>query len=487
MKKLMQRMFLLLLFMLITFCVCAQNISTESKNIYMLDDLLEGYLDNNIDLKDLQLDVEQAQADLDEILITYGVNVNVATGSSSFTVSDDTFEMTSSPSVTVTIPDANNTTITATTPLTVTVGNDTQTYLDDAGVSVSTEIISSTANGSQLLKEEYERYLAEAKQAVATKKISLQSDFWEEVSDLYTADKTMKEDADDLYDNQIDFYTIVAQGYSKTSSAYRTAELEVKESKFTVEKDQRDLLELLDSFAVACGYKSGYLSEVPVLDRKYFDIDLISFDDYQQEKFIDIENVVWDHEYNKKLRDADSAFTLSVDTGYGYSTYSDSSDSESEAENEVSAGLTAGYKGLSTSLGLSTTIEDFTDPSLTFSFSYDFASSKLEDVYDIEDEIDDKREQLDIDDAIESWEDYRQTAVSDKATLEWTREQNAEQLELYKEMYEDSKVWYEKGIIAETDLLQAKNSYETNNDDSILTIIDCIIYNLDIQKLFIGE
>ncbi|OJF76341.1 MAG: hypothetical protein BKP49_07670 [Treponema sp. CETP13] len=487
MTRLIQKVILFSIFLFLSLSVWAQTVSMKSENSYSIDDLLQGYLDNNIDLKDLQLDVEQAQADLDEILITYGINVNVSTGSSSLTLSDDSTEMTSSPSVTLTIPDANNTTITATTPLTVTVGDDTQTYLDDAGVSVSTEIISSTANGSELLKEEYERYLKEAKQAVETKKISLQSDFWEEVSDLYTADKTMKEDSDDLYDNQIDFETIIAKGYSKTSSTYRTAELEVKESEFTVQKDQRDLTELLDSFAVACGYKPGDLTEVPAIDQKYNSIELISFEDYEKENFIDLENVIWDHEYNERLRAADSNFTLSVDAGYGYSAYIDSSDDDSEAENELSAGVTAGYKGLTTSVGLSSTIEDFTSPSLTFSFSYDFASSKLEDVYDIEDEIDDKREQLDIEDAIESWEDYKQTAISDKATLEWTRAQNAEQLELYKEMYEDSIVWYEKGIISKTDFLQAKNSYETNSDDSILTIIDCIIYNLDIEKLFIGD
>jgi len=136
---------------------------------------------------------------------------------------------------------------------------------------------------------------------------------------------------------------------------------------------------------------------------------------------------------------------------------------------------------------LSTTIENPTAPSLTFSFSYDFGTSKLNDIYDIEDEIDGKSEQLDIDAAIESWVENRQSYASTKATLEWTREQNAEQLDLYKKMYEDSKIWYEKGIIPKTDLLQAKNSYETNVDDSILTIIDCITYNLSIKKLFIGE
>jgi hypothetical protein len=458
-----------------------KNTGNETKQTNSIEVYLAGYLDHNLDLQQLLLDVEEAQAELYEVNIDNGVDVELSTGDSTLTFSDDV-EIYTAPSMTVTIPDANNTSITASVPVTVTLDDSTETDLEDAGISLSTEIISSTKNESSLTREKYQRAITEAMQAVETKKISLQLDFWESVGEIYTADQTMKTDADDLYDNQIDFDTIIAQGYPESSSKYRTAQLELKESEFTVEKDKRDLQDLLEDFAYSCGVEIGTIIDLPAIDEKYYNISLVSFDDYNQGNFIDLENVVWDYTYNEKLRNAQSDFTLSFDAGYGYYTEYDT-----DAANEVSTGLTATYKGLTTSLGISTTVEDPTEPSVTFSFSYDFGTTKLKSVYDMLDEIDEKGELLDISSAIESWIEYRQDALSEKSTLEWTREQNAEQLALYKEMYEDSIKWYEDGNIPETDLLQAKNSYETKIDDSIITIIDCITYNLEIEELFTGE
>ncbi|MDC7228501.1 MAG: hypothetical protein PQJ61_17195 [Spirochaetales bacterium] len=460
----------------------AQDLAEGTKSIEFY---LAGYLENNIDLQQLMLDVEEADAELYELYVENGVNVEISTGSSTLTFSESDVEIAASPSVSVTIPNANNTSITTTVPLTVTLGDSTGTSLDDAGVSLSTEIISSTADENLLTKEEYQRAVTEAEQAVETKKISLQVDFWDDVRDIYTADQTMKTDADELYDNKIALDTIIAQGYAESSSIYRTAQLELKESEFTVQKDERDLQKLLGDFAVSCGLSPNSITELPVIDENYFNIELVSFDNYRRENFIDLEDVVWDHEYNERLRDAESDFSLSLDAGYGYSASYGSI--ATEAENEVSTGLTTSYKGLSTSIGVSTKLEDPDEPSITFSFSYDFGTAELEDVYDIMDEIDEKGELLDIESAIESWVEYRQDAFSEKATLEWTREQNAEQLALYKEMYEDSQKWFESGDIPETDLLQAENSYETKLDDSIITIIDCITYNIEIEELFIGE
>lgn len=462
-----------------------KNTGNETGQTNSIEDFLAGYLNHNLDLQQLMLDVEEAQAELYEVNINNGVNLELSTGDSALTFSDSDVEIYTSPSMTVTIPDAKNTSITASVPLTITSGDSTETDLEDAGISLSTEIISSTKNESSLTREKYQRAIIEARQAVVTKKISLQLDFWELVGEIYTADQTMKTDADDLYDNQIAFDTIIAQGYPESSSKYRTAQLELKESEFTVQKDMRDLQDLLGDFAVSCGLSSGAIRELPVIDDRYYSIVLVSFDEYYRENFIDLENVVWDHDFNERLRDAQSDFTLSANAGYGYSALYGSS--VSDVENEVSTGLTATYKGLTTSLGLSTTLEDPTVPSITFSFSYNLGTAKLTDIYDILDEIDEKGELLDIDSAIESWIEYRQDAISEKDTLEWTREQNAEQLALYKEMYEDSQKWYEEGNIPKTDLMQAKNSYETKIDDSIITIIDCITYNLGIAELFTGE
>jgi hypothetical protein len=458
----------------------------ETDKILSINDYLNAYIAHNIDLKTLQLDVEEAQAELDNVNVENGVNVTVSTGSSTVSVDDGDVNLDVSPSVTVTVPKANNTVITTSAPVTIA---EDYTYFDEAGVSVSTDLIPSTTDNYQLNVEKYERALFEAQLAVDTKLISLKSDFWQALYDIYTADKTIKDDADDLYTDQIDFNTIKAQGYSEKSSKYRTAQLLVQEDSFTVEKDKRNLDTLLVEFAVDCGLNSDDLKGLPSIPADYYNIKLVVFNDYDKNKYIDLEGAIQDHMYQTKVRAADSDFSLTADAGYDYTGYSNSDDNETDDDegNAISTGLTATYGGLSTSLGISTLLEDPTEPSLTFSFSYDFGTHKTDIIDDREADIDRRTELLTIESAKESWEEAKLDADTNKATYEWTRKQNAEQLALYKDMYEDSQVWYDQGIIAETDLLQAKNSYETKIDDSILTVIDCIMYNLGVEQLFIGE
>lgn len=464
----------------------AQTDSVDSNSI---EKYLDGYITNNLDLQELKLEVEEARANLDEIIIDNGVDVTASTGSSTITIADDDVELDVSPSVTVSIPKSKNTEITTSVPMTISSDSDTDTYFTGMGLSVSRDIISGTSDEYLLNIEYYERLLFEAQLAVETKEISLKSEFWEALYDIYTADKTMKEDSEDLYDNQIDFATVKAQGYSENSSTYRIAELEVKEDTFTVAKDERDLQTLLGAFAVDCGLHPGDIKELPTIPNEYYSLKLVDFDNYNKDSYSDLEDAKQDYEYQSKLRSADSDFTLSAEAGYGYTGYSDSSsnDTDDDEGNEVSTELTATYGGFSTSVGISTLLEEPTEPSLTFSFSYDFGNSKTEEINDRQNDIDERMELLAIDSADESWIEDNLDYTSTKATLLWTREQNEKQLSLYKEMYEDSVVWFEQGIIAETDLLQAKNSYETKLDTSILTIIDSIIYNFGIEKLFVGE
>ena len=463
------------------------NISDLNKN--SVDKYLEGYIANNLDLQELKLQVEDAKAELEMVTIENGIGVEATTGSSTITLDDSDIELDIDPSVTVSIPKSQNTEVTASVPMTITSDSETGTYFSGAGISISRDIISETSNEYTLNIEYYERLLYEAELAVETKLISLKSEFWEAVYDIYSADKSVKEYSEDLYDNQIDFEQIIAQGYSENSSTYRVAELEVQESLFTVEKAQRDLDTLLGAFAVDCGFNPWEIEELPTIPEDYYSLTLIDFEGLDKNNYIDLEDAIQENEYQSKVRAADSDFSLSAGAGYDYTGYTDSNSNSTDDDegNRLFTELSAEYGGLTTSLGISTLLEEPTEPSLTFSFSYDFGTSKTDEIDDRQDEIDSQIELLEIKGAEESWIEDNLDYSSTKATLEWTREQNAKQLILYKQMYEDSIIWFDQGIIAETDLLQAKNSYETKIDTSILTIIDTIIYNFGIEKLFIGD
>lgn len=474
------------IFFLLFSSTWAQTNSTDL-GLHSIDLYLDGYISNNLDLQELKIEVEEARLDLDEVLIDNDLDITASTGGSSLTLDEGDVELEINPSLTFTVPKSQNSEVTVSVPMSI--DSDTGTYFDGAGLSVSRDIISGTSDEYLLTVEYYERALFEAQLAVDTELISLKYDFWDALYDIYDADKTMKEDSDDLYDNQIDFDTIKAQGYSENSSTYRIAELTVKEETFTVEKDKRDLETLLGAFSVDCGFHPGEIKDLPKISDDYYKLELVKFEDYERGSYIDLEDAVQDFEYQSKIRSADSDFTLSAEAAYGYTGYTDSTENSTDDDegNLISTELTATYGGFSTSLGISTLFEDPTEPSLTFSFSYDFGAKESDNIDARQDDIDRQIELLSIDSAKESWIDDKLDFDSTKATIEWTREQNAKQLNLYKEMYEDSIGWFNQGLIAETDLLQAKNSYDTKIDTSILTIIDSIKYNFGIEELFIGD
>ena len=79
------------------------------------------------------------------------------------------------------------------------------------------------------------------------------------------------------------------------------------------------------------------------------------------------------------------------------------------------------------------------------------------------------------------------TILSSKQTLsdiQWEKESNQQNYEMYAALEKDLAVWFEKGIITESEYLSAKTNMQKYKLSLVINDIEMILYNDDITVLF---
>ena len=69
--------------------------------------------------------------------------------------------------------------------------------------------------------------------------------------------------------------------------------------------------------------------------------------------------------------------------------------------------------------------------------------------------------------------------------LLWQYEKNLEEASMYKELEADTEYWYKQGIVSEYEYQSAKTNYAKAQLAVISSKIEQLIYNLDLQSLFV--
>ncbi len=454
-----------------------------------LNDCFIGYKEHNLELQQLQVKVKQAETSLDRANVANGTEVNVSTGNMSLELNSDGTEMEFSPQATVSLPLINGTSVTASIPVTVeTDSSGSATAFDNGEVTLSTDIISNTAGLASLEIESAERELTLSQRDLTLKRIAVEESFWNEVRSLYEAAQSLADGKTTLYTLQTDFDEIKVEGYAPYSSTYISARLEVNSAEREVEEETRLLANALGNFAVGCGMERDGLTDLPELPPSLDSTELAHMEDYDRQMYIDLEESIWTNGYNERSRQSDRDFTLRADFGYGWDGYlSGTDDTEEAMTHSLSAGLSASYRGMSLSAGISTPLEDPSDPSLLLSLEWDLTERRTSALDERDDEYDRQLEILDIKIAEQAYTDAVGDAETDYGDLVWAKQRNSENLVLYKKLYEDSLEWSEKGLIANSDLAQNRNSYEQARYTASLTNIDYVLYNLKIAQYFINS
>ncbi len=434
------------------------------------DELLQNYCNQDIQFEELAISYQQAELSHRKTQIDNGVEFSASTGSIKIEFADNQVNTSLSPSISVKIPSLSNTEAKISVPISI----EEDVSMQNAGISLSTEIISSSKANRELTLEKSLRSVEEAQRKLTARIVALEKAFLNELKNLYTLGLGVYEAEEDLLTKQISFEGIKLQGYSTTSPKYRSSQLSVKSAEYDLEKAKRKYSNSLEKFLAACG-----ATELDIYSLEIPETELLKITDFPKNKFSAIENVVWSNYLNSTSRNNKKDFTLSANTSANFSLMNETMSST------IGAGLTAAFKGISGNMNFSFPTNDKSNPSVSFSLSWNPNQSKLASISEETSTLQEQQEVLSLKKAEESYIDTVNEYETNRENLLWQYEKNLEEETMYKELAEDTQYWYNEGIVSESEYRQANSNYAKAILSVTSSKIDQLIYNLDLKSLFV--
>ncbi|MBQ8352999.1 MAG: hypothetical protein IJX32_00510 [Spirochaetaceae bacterium] len=434
------------------------------------DELLQNYCNQDIQFEELAISYQQAELSHRKTQIDNGVEFSASTGSIKIEFADNQVNTSLSPSISVKIPSLSNTEAKISVPISI----EEDVSMQNAGISLSTEIISSSKANRALTLEKSLRSVEEAQRKLTARIVALEKAFLNELKNLYSLGLDVYEAEEDLLTKQISFEGIKLQGYSTTSPKYRSSQLSVKSAEYDLEKAKRKYSNSLEKFLAACG-----ATELDIYSLEIPETELLKITDFPKNKFSAIENVVWSNYLNSTSRNNKKDFTLSANTSANFSLMNETMSST------IGAGLTAAFKGISGNMNFSFPTNDKSNPSVSFSLSWNPNQSKLASISEETSTLQEQQEVLSLKKAEESYTDTVNEYETNRENLLWQYEKNLEEETMYKELAEDTQYWYNEGIVSESEYRQANSNYAKAILSVTSSKIDQLIYNLDLKSLFV--
>lgn len=434
------------------------------------DELLQNYCNQDIQFEELAISYQQAELSHRKTQIDNGVEFSASTGSIKIEFADNQVNTSLSPSISVKIPSLSNTEAKISVPISI----EEDVSMQNAGISLSTEIISSSKANRELTLEKSLRSVEEAQRKLTARIVALEKAFLNELKNLYSLGLDVYEAEEDLLTKQISFEGIKLQGYSTTSPKYRSSQLSVKSAEYDLEKAKRKYSNSLEKFLAACG-----ATELDIYSLEIPETELLKITDFPKNKFSAIENVVWSNYLNNTSRNNKKDFTLSANTSANFSLMNETMSST------IGAGLTAAFKGISGNMNFSFPTNDKSNPSVSFSLSWNPNQSKLASISEETSTLQEQQEVLSLKKAEESYTETVNEYETNRENLLWQYEKNLEEETMYKELAEDTQYWYNEGIVSESEYRQANSNYAKAILSVTSSKIDQLIYNLDLKSLFV--
>lgn len=434
------------------------------------DELLQNYCNQDIQFEELAISYQQAELSHRKTQIDNGVEFSASTGSIKIEFADNQVNTSLSPSISVKIPSLSNTEAKISVPISI----EEDVSMQNAGISLSTEIISSSKANRELTLEKSLRSVEEAQRKLTARIVALEKAFLNELKNLYSLGLGVYEAEEDLLTKQISFEGIKLQGYSTTSPKYRSSQLSVKSAEYDLEKAKRKYSNSLEKFLAACG-----ATELDIYSLEIPETELLKITDFPKNKFSAIENVVWSNYLNSTSRNNKKDFTLSANTSATFSLMNETMSST------IGAGLTAAFKGISGNMNFSFPTNDKSNPSVSFSLSWNPNQSKIASISEETSTLQEQQEVLSLKKAEESYTDTVNEYETNRENLLWQYEKNLEEETMYKELAEDTQYWYNEGIVSESEYRQANSNYAKAILSVTSSKIDQLIYNLDLKSLFV--
>lgn len=470
--------------------------------------LLSGYLANDLQLQKLSLTAQSQKLTYDSTKINNGIALSLSTGTMRIYTKNGSSVIEVEPTATVSIPQANDTSVTADVPLTFSDGSTSAssisssgTSVEDASVEVSTGIISGAKLKRKAALLEAERAVLEAERNVQDRAVTAEKEFYTALKTLYGYAVTMLEDKSDEYTDDLALRKLIAQGYSESSSSYRTAYLKVESDKRDVEKDERLLERETAVFAKKCGVdytaktiqvtgntaEKSAASAIEFLPSSIPGADALDVLTFSPDCYTETESALWDQYIGALKRKADYEYTLKGSFGYTFNNSASETDS-------VDGGLFLAWNGLTAKAGISlpTGSRIFgtapsgasTDPVYTFSLTLTPNTFRTAKISRAQDSLTEQLEQI----AVKSAKNNYDTAVLDSQTslsdIQWSLKSYGDEFELYNKLESDMAVWLKDGVVTQSDYNDARDNRDKARLNKLISAVELLIYNDETKLLF---
>lgn len=440
--------------------------------------LLEGYLRNNLEVQTLSGAMEREFLEHNITELSNGFRFKLATGTATFTMGS-AGSITFKPSASLAVPQVANMTLSVSADIHID-DNDATDTLSNLSFSVGADILSASGKKRALSLLRAERDVLVAQRNLQNGFVKAETQFFEELKSLYNLASDVIKAEQELYDDQLSFDQIKAQGYRTTSSRYRTAQMQVLSDQHTVQSKRRELEREARIFASNCG--TTYEAEDPFdfLPSEIPEVELLKVSDFDREAYTKIENAQWTQKVNTLSREAETALTLTGSAGYTINNSLTKSDSV-----DAGAALTWNDTGLTVSAGASLPVgADSFAPVYTLGVSIDPLAFTLAKLNTRIEAIDASQEELAVQDAEQDYKTAVISQRSSRANLLWQKQTYDETYTLYEELEADMARYLRQGIISESEYRSSLVNKESARIKCLVTRLDMIVYNNETMLLF---
>lgn len=466
----------------------------ETQEQLSLQELLAAYVANHREIQTMMIQLNQQQLSHESTMVSQGIKLHLSTGS--FSVGSS--QIRGEPSISVSMPKLNGTYVEATFPLqfdlnknasSVTSSGETASGsgLQGTSISIGTEIIGNSGKSNQLSILKANRSLQEAQRKIQEQALAVEKEFYSKIKELYSSYGNLLSSKDSVYTKELDLAVLQAQGYSPTSTRYRTKEMEVLSTQRNVDKQQRKFQREMELFAQKCGLQANQLS----MENLSLPAELLASTGILEqlplegvERYTAMESAQWNLTTTQLEMEANSSVTLSAEAGY---TYKNQNLGATQADTVQAALVLQGFGGRLSS-GVSVPVEgEEKTPSAQISLSWSPNDMKTQSLQKSQRQLGLQLAQLKILDAEEKYQQATENAVLTWEDLLWNRQVALEELQLYQQLAQDTTQLYNRGMTTETEFNQAITNRDKAQIQCQIVDLELLLHYIGTRQLFVQE
>ena len=462
-------------------------VAETTKSHVSLEELLASYLANHREIQSLMIQLQQQQLSYDSTAISQGLQINLSTGN--FSIGSSRIQ--GEPAISLSMPKLNGTYLEAKVPLQFDLKKDSSSSaLQGASITVGTEIIGSSGKSSKLSLLKAERSLQEARRQIQNQALTVEKEFYSKIRELYSSYVNLLSTRNTVYTKKLDLATLQAQGFSASSSRYRTTEMEVLSTQRDADKQQRNLQRELELFSQKCGLElqslsiedfapaSGILAKTGILDT----LPMGGI-----EQFTTMESAQWNLFVTQQEIETNTPLSLSAEAGYTHKNQGNGGDNSDTVHGALVLQGFGGKLSGGVTVPITKSQDDNTGITGQVSLSWSPNDMKTQKLQRSQRQLNLQLAQLKIQEAEEKYQETMENSVLTWEDLLWNRQVALEELPLYQQLATDTINLFNRGLTTETEYNQALTNRDRAAIQCEIADLDLIIHHISTRQLFVQE